>query len=273
MTPKKIIKSLSLKNTYYLWVILLFSSVTLFFNKAIAIFELTVFAVLFFNYVFVYVREEKKFSEYVNNLSLSVEKASHDSIFNFVIPVVILKSSGSIVWYNDEFYKLISTSQTENKNYAYEKNIKECIDVFPNKFESKSLSKISFELEYKQHYYHIFGNTTKVDFSDESLTILYFEDRTDNENLKKRYVNEKFVSSVIVCDNYDDVIQDTPVSERPMLIATLDNLISEFSNEVNGVLKKQEKDRYFFYFQRRYLDKFEENKFEILINKVGILFL
>ncbi len=265
MTPKKILRMLIVKISYYLWVLLLFSLVTFFFNKTIAIFELAVFVSLLVQYVLSYAKEQKKFDKYVENIALNVEKASQDSIFNFTLPVVILKSNGSITWYNDEFASLISQrSDITDRNFAYDKGITNFIENFPTNIDQKTSSKILFELNFNSKFYRVFGNVSLVDDTDETITILYFDDKTDSENLKKRYVNEKFVSAIIVCDNYDDVIQDTPAGDRPMLIATLDNIISGLSSSVKGILKKQEKDRYFFYFEKRYLDKFEEEKFEIL---------
>ena len=266
MTPRKILKILTVKNAYYLWIVLLFSLATLFFEPHVAIYELCVFFVLLIYYIFDFIKNQKKFLSYIENLTLNIDTASRDSIFNFAIPVCVLKTSGIISWYNDKFAHLIGAKG--DRNFAYDMNISDFFKDFAvESILPENSLKISFDIDHNDRTYHVFGNITNVESDDGKIAILYWDDKTDTMLLNKRYNDEKFVSSVIVCDNYDDVIQDTPSSERPMLVATLDNTLAEFANSVNGVIKKQEKDRYFFYFQKQYLEKFYEDKFSIL-NKV-----
>lgn len=49
-----------------------------------------------------------------------------------------------------------------------------------------------------------------------------------------------------------------------MLIATFDEALTSLASEVNGILKKLEKDRYFFYFDNKALEHFIDTKFEFL---------
>ncbi|UKI37813.1 MAG: hypothetical protein L6V93_07040 [Clostridiales bacterium] len=71
--------------------------------------------------------------------------------------------------------------------------------------------------------------------------MLYWDDRSDDELLKIKYEEEKFISAVMVIDNYDDIIQDTPSADRPMLIATFAVAPTSLASEVNSILKKLEK--------------------------------
>ena len=125
-------------------------------------------------------------------------------------------------------------------------------------------SSVSYYFKLGEKYYHVFGNITHIEDSDESCIVLYWDDRSDDELLKIKYDEEKFISAVMVIDNYDDIIQDTPSADRPMLIATFDEALTSLAAEVNGILKKLEKDRYFFYFDNKALRHFIDTKFEFL---------
>ena len=49
-----------------------------------------------------------------------------------------------------------------------------------------------------------------------------------------------------------------------MLIAVADRKINKFIQNVSGVVKRTERDKYFVVFEQKYLDKIKENKFSIL---------
>ena len=65
-------------------------------------------------------------------------------------------------------------------------------------------------------------------------------------------------------DNYEESIQRLESEEKPQVTAQIDKCIFEWTNQVNGVLIKQEKDRYICFFEQRYLDRVKEDKFSIL---------
>lgn len=260
MNLKKSLRTFLINNAFYLWIILLFSAVTFVFNTRVAIFEFLIFFALGIFYVITIVLRKRDVLNYLNTLTNTIDSAHKDSLFNFPLPVVILKSDGTIVWYNEFFAAL--TNIDINKSDAFDKKISSLIPEFDFDLLYKNFETlVSYNFKLNEKYYHVFGNITKLENTDETCTVLYWDDRTDDELLKTKYTNEKFVSSVIVIDNYDDIIQDTPSADRPMLIATVDETLEEVANSVNGILKKQEKDRYFFYFNKKTLEDFKSGEF------------
>ncbi len=263
MNLKKSLRTFLVNNAFYLWIILLFSMVTFIFNKKIAVFELIIFAFLVMLYAATVVLRKRDVLNYLNTLTNTIDSAHKDSLFNFPLPVVILKSDGAIAWYNEFFAELININI--NKSDAFDKKINSLIPEFDfDLLYKNSESLVSYNFKLNDKYYHVFGNITKLENTDETCTVLYWDDRTDDELLKMRYNNDKFVSSVVVIDNYDDIMQDTPSADRPMLIATVDETLDEVANSVNGILKKQEKDRYFFYFDKKALNDFISTEFEFV---------
>ncbi len=264
MNPKQIFKTLIFNNGYYLWVILLFGIVTLLFDVRVALFELTVFALLLTIYIVNAILKRNQLLKYVHSLALNVDSASRDSMFHFPLPVVILRMDGAISWYNDLFADMIGLSSERNISDAFEQSIVKYIPEFHIEEFYKEDSRLSCYIAHGGKTYNVFGNVTRTEGGDDYMLVLYWQDRTADEQLKEHYNQEKFVSAVIVVDNYDDVIQDTPGADRPMLLATLEEKLDLWANDVNGILKKLEKDRYFFCFEKRYLNLFIEKKFNIL---------
>lgn len=265
MNPRKILKSTLINKFYYLWVVFLFSCVTFLFDTKLALIEMAVFFVLLAVYIVSGFLRRNQILDYFEELTLTMDTASKDSLMNFPLPVVVLKKEGNISWYNELFLNLISDSEVHYDigfempitDFIPDINIKSIIN------DNKNNIPISEIVKYKDVIFNVFGTITGSD-DEESIIILYFADITKIENLKTMYENEKFVSSIILIDNYDDIIQNTPSSDRPLLFAAYDGIFDKIAEESGGIVKKLEKDRYLFYFRQEYLNIFNENKFEVL---------
>ena len=263
MNLRKSLISFMINNAFYLWVILLFGIVTAFFDLRVAAFELIIFLGLAVFYIVTLVFRKREVMRYLSKLTTTIDSAHKDSLFNFPLPVVILSENGTITWYNEFFASLVDIDFA--KSDAFDKKINSIIPDFDfDSLYKEDDSLVSYYFKLGEKYYHVFGNITHIEDSDESCIVLYWDDRSDDELLKIKYDEEKFISAVMVIDNYDDIIQDTPSADRPMLIATFDEALTSLAAEVNGILKKLEKDRYFFYFDNKALRHFIDTKFEFL---------
>ena len=89
-------------------------------------------------------------------------------------------------------------------------------------------------------------------------------DVTEIQKLKENLENEKTVVGLIYIDNYDEVIESVDDSAIPMLTAIVDRKLTAMIHEARGILKKTEKDRYFFCITSEALAQLQKNKFEIL---------
>ena len=259
MNGKRMLNAIVLNGGYYLWVVLMFAIATFFFDVRVAAFELIIFIILLVIYIVDYAKKNNEIVKYVESLALGVNAATKDTLVNFSLPVVVLKLDGAIAWYNDLFSNMIGSAE------IFERNITEFVpELDLNGFRKDDL-KISSDILHNGRYYHIFGNITKINENDDSfLIVLYWDDRTYYETIKKKYFEEKFVTAAILVDNYDDVMQDIPTNDRHKLNAAIDSCLDNMTQAVNGILKKYEKDRYFLYITKKNLDKFINDKFEIL---------
>jgi len=93
---------------------------------------------------------------------------------------------------------------------------------------------------------------------------LCFMDVTEIQTLKRSLESDKTVLGLIYIDNYDEVIESVDDSAIPMLTAIVDRKLTAMIHEARGVLKKTEKDRYFFCITAEALADIQKSKFEIL---------
>lgn len=75
---------------------------------------------------------------------------------------------------------------------------------------------------------------------------------------------EKVIPSLIFIDNYEEVLESMEDVRRPSLIALIDRKINTLAQQVGGIIKKFEKDKYIFIFTFDKLEYLKEKKFDIL---------
>ena len=99
---------------------------------------------------------------------------------------------------------------------------------------------------------------------ENSLIAVYFFDQTMLKKYREQSENQRMVIGLINIDNYDELMDDIDEVKRSMLIAVADRKISKFIQNVSGIIRRTEKDKYFVVFEQKYLEKIKKNKFSIL---------
>lgn len=69
---------------------------------------------------------------------------------------------------------------------------------------------------------------------------------------------------LIFIDNYDDVFETLEDTRRPLVVALIDRKINAYAQNVEGIVKKFEKDRYIFIFDSSKINYMVEDNFRIL---------
>ena len=103
-----------------------------------------------------------------------------------------------------------------------------------------------------------------VDKKNNALVSLMLFDITELTALKKENQNIKMVPAVVYIDNYEETVEHIEIVKRSLLAAVIDRKITQYFQNVGGIVEKIEKDRYFVIFEHRYLEKLTEAKFSIL---------
>ena len=89
-------------------------------------------------------------------------------------------------------------------------------------------------------------------------------DETDRVRYKKAYEESRPCEGLIYLDNYDEALASVEEVRRSLLTALVDRRISGYISSLNGIVKKLEKDKYFFFMKERDTQRMIEDKFSIL---------
>ncbi|MDD3362499.1 MAG: DHH family phosphoesterase [Hespellia sp.] len=186
------------------------------------------------------------------------------------VPYVLVLEDGRIIWENDSFQELVG-SKNQEKTLA--KIIPELNrSVFP-KSETEN---IEIEITYKERDYAIQLRKISVEGFSASEQILdipeekeYFVavSMTDVTELNM-YVTEneeqRLIAGLIYVDNYDEVMDSVEEVRQSLLVALIDRKINQYIGNIDGIVKKLEKDKYFIVIKKKSYCKIQEDKFSLL---------
>lgn len=261
MKKNTFLKMLTLNINYYLWILFIFATVTFIYDYVVALVQYALLAVIAFMYYYNRCNKKNQITSYLATLTYNGTEENNESLYKFPMPVVIIDSSTKVIWHNEAFASIVDFSD------IYELPINDFVPSFDANNINWNSRELSLDIVHNEKYYHIFGNITIMNEDDKefnSYIALYWNDVTNYEILKKQYSDEQFVSCVAVIDNYEELMQDTPNQDKPKLTATIEEIMQNFAQDSSGILRKYEKDRFFFYFEKQYLEKYIDNKFKIL---------
>ncbi len=166
------------------------------------------------------------------------------------VPYAVIDGEFNLIGCNEEFYQLMGLKCFKDLN------IKEKIPEYNEHLNNQIVS-------LNDRQYRIYSSHAEL--TDGSIAnSLCFMDVTELTTLRKSLENDKTVVGLIYIDNYDEVIESVDDSVIPMLTAIVDRKLTAMVHDAKGILKKTEKDRYFFCIAAEELTKLQKNKFEIL---------
>ena len=202
--------------------------------------------------------------------------AQYGSVQNVLLkelqfPYVILLEDGQIIWNNTCFSEVFGSEAktgTYLSKYIQELNR----SVFP-KEKDKPIEK---EVSYNGRDYRAILSKVPVQDLQEAENILqmrkgreYFvtvtlSDVTEMNEYIRANEEQKLVAGLIYIDNYDEVMESVEEVRQSLLVALIDRKINQYMSVNDGIVKKLEKDKYFFVIKKSYYKEMEKNKFAVL---------
>ncbi|MBQ1607874.1 MAG: DHH family phosphoesterase [Lachnospiraceae bacterium] len=259
-----------LRAPIYLTIFFLIGSIGLFFIDLRAGAGAFGISVLYGLLCFIFYRlYRKKINNEIISFATQFGMVQRELLRNFQIPYAILDDEGKILWMNNQFVKV------SGRDKAYQKSITGIFTTITRQvIEQANEEPYSIHLEHNERFYE--AALQKLSFSldggeqllalsgEESLTALLLFDETDLMHYRKINDDERLVVALVYIDNYEETIDEVEDVKRSLLTAVIDRKISRFFSDINAIVRKVEKDKYFIVFQQQYMAQLEEGKFSLL---------
>lgn len=210
-------------------------------------------------------KRKSELSETIQDLTLTVDSAAKISLINSPFPLVIMETDGNMVWRSAKFV-------SEFANIDIYNYLDDLIRDMKQEIEEREVTKdrtVLRQLEIGKNTYRIVGKFTNSRNKDkknkkEYMLMLYFIDETENVRLQKEYQDSKSCVGILMIDNYEENMQLLESEEKSQFTAEIDKCIYDWTNDMNGILIKTDRDRYVYVFEQRYLEQLKQDKFSIL---------
>ena len=208
-------------------------------------------------------KRRNELSESLQDLTITVDSAAKTSLINSPFPLVILETTGKVIWRSSKFVSEFANIDIQNYLNDLLYDIKEEIK---NKKDQNDKSVIINQLEIGNRIYKIYGRfvNSKKSNDNQYTIILYFIDETESIKLQKEYTDSKSCVEIIMIDNYEENMQLIDSEEKPQITAEIDKCIYDWTDETKGILIKSDRDRYIYIFEQRYLEQLKTDRFSIL---------
>lgn len=186
------------------------------------------------------------------------------------IPYVLLDSAGKVMWLNEKFGKMAGVDK------KYHKSITSLFPSITKEFLQRNTEFTEIEVSLAEKDYRVaihrvtFDSMVAelpnqdMDTENEYMIALYFFDETQLNQYKLENIEQKQVAALVYIDNYDEALESIEDVKRSLLTALIDRKVSQYFSNVDGLVRKIEKDKYFVVFKYKYLHQLEDDKFSIL---------
>ena len=187
------------------------------------------------------------------------------------VPYAILMDDGKIIWANDAFKGIFGVENVENR---YMSSYVQALNrsAFPKEEENE----VSLEVQYGDRDYVATLTNVKGQNLSEVEEVLalpkgrdYFvtvalEDVTELHYYIRENEGQKLVSGLIYFDNFEEVMESVEEVRQSLLLALIDRKVNQYLSNFDGLVKKMEKDKFFFVVRKQKFQEMVKGKFSIL---------
>ena len=177
------------------------------------------------------------------------------------LPAVLTRlGDGGIIWANHRFSELTGYADT-----MMEQQLEEVLPDFSTEWLASGKTECPHDVMMNGRRYRVYGSTIRAeDHYGTMLGVLYFVDLTELYQIRDEYIRSRPVVSIILIDNYEELTKNLTESAISSLNARLGDEITAWTEGFNGLLRKLERNRYLFLFEKRDLEQAIEDKFSLL---------
>ncbi len=193
-------------------------------------------------------------------------------LWDLELPNALLDESGKLIWANKAFLQTIGKEKIENKP----------ISVF---FDAIGKDKLPVgdldetEVEFQQYDRDFHAKLKRIPMAEmvensdifESdgvyegcLVSVYIFDETALKMALRENDNQSLAVGLLYIDNYEEALDSVEEVRRSLLTALIERKVNKYFASIDGIVRKMEKDKFFFVLRKQSLKLLQENRFDLL---------
>ena len=203
-------------------------------------------------------RRDRKLKKYMQSIPYTMEGIGQGES---PLPAVLIRmGDGAIIWNNHAFRELTGLDDSL-MNYRLE----DVIPDFSIDWLTAGHNQSGGDITLGSRRYRVYGSLIRGDDPRGTLMgVLYLSDLTELYQVRDEYVRSRPVVSIILIDNYEELTKNLTESGISTLNAKLNDAITKWTEDYHGLLRKLERNRFLFIFEKRDMNRAIEDKFSLL---------
>ncbi len=174
--------------------------------------------------------------------------------------VTIRLADGGIVYVNDAFLSLTGFQDT-----MAERTITDILPGFTTDWLLSGKTEDPYDVTLLGRRYRVYGTVIHADDPlATELGVLYLTDLTELYQVRDEYIRSRPVVSIILVDNYEELTKNLTEGATSALSAKLNEAITHWTEQYHGLLRRLERNRFLFVFEKRDLKQAVDGKFSLL---------
>ncbi len=167
---------------------------------------------------------------------------------------------GSIVWCNEKF-----TTITGFREKMDEQHLTDVLPELTTEWILSGKTEYPYDVTVGTRRYRVYGTAIRTeDAVSPMLGMMYFSDLTEMYLVRDEYIRSRPVVSIILVDNYEELTMNISESAISNMNAQINDAITKWTENYHGLLRKLERNRYLFVFEKCYLEDAQKEKFSLL---------
>ncbi len=248
----------------FLPIMAVFAVVTyFFFDQTLAYAEAGVIALLLVYTLILNRRRKKELMSFVESITYNAESAANNTLVHFPLPMAVFRLEDStVVWGNQPFWSLCGRSSP-----AFDAKLSALVPDFSGKWLMEGKNQMADLLVVGGRKYQVNGNMVRSGANEDAyefMGITYWVDVTDYEAMRQEYLDSRPIVMIILVDNYEEMMKPISDRQRTELRGALDLAVEKWCDGRGGILRRVDRDRYLFIFEKRHLDQIVKDRFTLV---------
>ncbi len=218
--------------------------------------------------VWIYLYRRKRMLGGLVEFSTEYAWIQRELLEDMALPYALADDDGRILWMNQAFREVVKEEKDARRNL---------LSLFPEVTKTDLVAD-----EGASRVHTTYGNYKfRVDIrpitvgevvqeetgavtDGQRMLAIYLFDETEILRYRQEITNEKMVAGLVYLDNYEEALESVEEVRQSLLTALIDRKINKYIAGMEGVVKKMEKDKYFFIIKQKYMELLQEERFSIL---------
>ena len=207
----------------------------------------------------------RELQRYLQNADNTLESSSRGEA---PFPAVMVRlGDGGIAWTNQRFSRMTGISES-----MVEYDLKDLVPDLQLDWLTDRKTECPYDVTIDGRRYRVNGTLLRADDGMGNLLgVLYFTDMTELYQIRDEYIRSRPVVSIILVDNYEELTKNLTEAAISAMTAKLNEAITRWTEGYNGILRRLERNRFLFIFEKRDLQKLTEEKFSLIEDAHSIL--